>query len=78
MSQEVLESMQDEQKQLFLRNKFGTQSSFQKKFETDLFSICTEKDKWNKKFKNSLIEFLFNRNILESKNVDLKNLRIGN
>lgn len=74
MSQEALGSMQDEQKQLFLRNKFVTQSSFQEKFQTDLFSFSTEKTKWNKKFKNSLIDFLFNRNIIESKNIDLKNL----
>jgi hypothetical protein len=74
INQEVLVNMLDDDAKLFLKKKFYSKSSFQKKFNLELFEVSTEKTLWNIKFKKSLLDFLFQKKLIKDKNIDLKNL----
>ena len=58
----------------FYRKKFYEKTSFEKKFNSNLFSIDAAETGWNDRFKTSLIHMLHEEGIIGDPDVDLKHL----
>jgi len=58
----------------FFRDKFYEESSFQKKFQSEIISVSSRLSKWNEQFATALREMLYEKQIISERNTDLKQL----